>query len=340
MDALDLKKYIIEKNLIDTILDKLQCHSIKSYPKEYRAGLPEHRDPTAISVKKETLNIKIYSLDKEIKGDIFTLVMKIKEFKDTEFWKAIKLIHEILDIPYTIFSKPKEDDKKDILQVFKRVATKKHYSSELKIYDEKMLKNFINLPNIWWIKEGIIPEVQERFKLGYSPQDHRITIPQRWWCGGENDFIGCKGRTVFEDYDLLGIPKYMALTKNFFKTLNVYGLQENYQSIQEAGEVIVFEAEKSVLKMATWKYNNAVAILGHDLSPEQIDILIGLDVDICIAFDKDVSQEFIIESCKRFKRLRRLTYIFDKDDILDDKMSPVDKRKKTFDFLYKYRLKI
>jgi DNA primase len=338
MDALDLKQHIINNDLIFTVLDGLKCHSIKAYPREFRAGLPNHSNPTAISVKKESLGVKIYSLEKEVKGDIFTLVMQLK---DCSFKKAIKFVHEVLNIPYTIFSKPKEEEKKDILQIFKKMTkNQNHYSNQLKIYDEKMLNKYINLPNIWWIREGITPDVQEKFKLGYSPYDHRITIPQRWWCGGENDYIGCKGRTILEDYDLLGVAKYMALTTNFYKTLNIYGLQENYQSIQELGEVIVFEGEKSVLKMATWKYNNAVAILGHELSQEQINILIGLDVDICLAFDKDVKEEFVRESCKKFNRLRRLTYIYDKDDILSNKMSPVDKKKRTFDFLYKHRIKI
>jgi len=336
MDALDLKKHIIKNNCIETILDNLGCHSIKAYQKEYRAGLPEHSNPTAISIKKDTLSMRIYSLDKEVKGDVYTLVMQIKKIS---FIGAVKFIHKILGIKYTIFSKPIEE-KKDVLKIFKdKLKSHQHYSNFVKVYDEKVLEKYINLPNIWWVKEGILPDVQERFKLGFCPESHRITIPQRWWCGGENDFIGCKGRTILSDYEILGIPKYLALIP-FYKTLNIYGLQENYKSIQEIGEVIVFESEKSVLKMATWKYDNAVSILGHELSQEQIDILIGLDVDICLAFDKDISEEFVKESCLRFRRLRRVSYIWDKHNVLKDKMSPVDVNKKVFDYLYKYRIKI
>jgi DNA primase len=336
MDALDLKKHIIENNLIMTVLEKLQCHSIKPYPLEYRAGLPDHGNPTGISVKKDTLKTTVYSSEKEVGGDIFTLIMKIKSIS---FPKSVVYMHKLLGIPYELFSKPIEKPYNPI-DVFTSVLSRSYdYNATLKVYDEKMLKPFINLPNIWWLKEGIPPNIQEKFKLGYCPQSHRITIPQRYWCGGENDYIGCKGRTIFEEWELLGIPKFSALVK-FSKTLNVYGLQENYEAIQKAGEVIVFEAEKSVLKMASWGYNNAVAISGHELSIEQIKILIGLDVDIVIAYDKDITEGFIKEACGHFTKMRRTSYIFDRDDVLDNKMSPVDKRKRTFDFLYKHRIAI
>jgi DNA primase len=337
MNALDLKNHIINTNSIITILEQLNCHSIKEYTKEVRAGLPQHKNPTAISVMKDSLSIRIYTLEREVKGDIFTLAMTINQETDAKytFVKAVKDIHRMLNLPYELFSKPKEDENKvDALAVFKRFKTnKKDKEPDLHIYNESMLDKFINLPNIWWLKEGIVPEVQKRFKLGYCPYSHRITIPQRYWCGDENDYIGVKGRTILEDYKILGIPKYMALIP-FAKTKNIYGLQENYQAIQEKGEVIVFEAEKAVLKMATWKYNNAVAILGHELSQEQINILIGLNVDIVLAFDKDLSEAFLIDACKRFGKVRRLSYLFDKHDILEAKMSPTDRRRKIFDYLY------
>ena len=37
--------------------------------------------------------------------------------------------------------------------------------------------------------------------------------------------------------------------------MNLYGLYENYDAIQKAGYVVVFEAEKSVLKRDTFSSN-------------------------------------------------------------------------------------
>jgi DNA primase len=283
------------------------------------------------------LKINVYTESKTYSGDIITLIM---ELKGLSFIHAIKALHKLLGLKYEILSKQKEN-KIDILEIFKKVSCPQYNNNniDLKIYDEKILDKFINKPNIWWFREGIPQDIQEKFKLGYCPYSSRITIPQRYWSGGDNDFIGCKGRTTLKDYEILGIPKYNAIIP-FPKTLNVYGLQENYHDIQKAGEVIVFESEKSVLKMATWKYNNAVAILGHDISIEQVNILISLDVDICIAFDEDITEEYVIETCNKFKIMRNVSYIINKYDLLKSKMSPVDNKKKVFDYLYKYKVKV
>lgn len=336
MNALDLKKYISKNDLIPKILESLECHSITPHSKEYRAGRPDGKNPTAISVKKDSLRSSMYSLENEMHGDIFTLIM---DLKDKEFVSAIRYVHRILGLKYEIFSNPKED-KKDILEVFKKVKSNNYnIKKQLTVYDESILQNFINKPNIWWIREGIPQDIQEKFKLGYCPNSNRITIPIRYWCGGEDDYIGCKGRTVLKDYELLGVPKYIALI-NFPKTMNIYGLQENYKEIQRIGKVIVFESEKSVLKMASCGHNNAVAIMGHKLSQEQLNILIGLDVEICFALDKDISEEFVIRECKKFNKTRSLSYTKDKYDILKEKMSPIDRGKKVFDYLYKHRVKV
>ena len=40
INADKLKEYIIENNCVEQILESLECHSIKEYPKEWRAALP------------------------------------------------------------------------------------------------------------------------------------------------------------------------------------------------------------------------------------------------------------------------------------------------------------
>ena len=62
----------------------------------------------------------------------------------------------------------------------------------------------------------------------------------------------------------------------YIKSLNLFGLYENYDSIQKAKQVTVVEAEKSVLKRDSLNDSTLVALSGHTMSEEQAAILIGL----------------------------------------------------------------
>jgi len=191
-------------------------------------------------------------------------------------------------------------------------------------------------PHIEWIREGIMPWTCKEFNIGYSVNRKRIVVPHRYWSGDKNDYVGVMGRTVIKEWDMLDIPKYFPL-KNFPKSMNIYGLQENYQAIQEAGYVVVYEAEKSTLKRHSRKDGTGVAVCCHDVSDEQVKILIGLNVDVVIAFDKGISIEHIRSTCDHFYGVRTVYYIFDKYDILKEKESPADATNKIFNYLLKYK---
>jgi DNA primase len=338
MVADDLKNYIITNNCIEQILLSLNCHSIKTFATEIRAGLPEHKSSTAVAVKKDNLKTKVYTHDKTINGDIFTLVMELKE---CSFFKALKYVHELLGIPFTyIDTTHQEEEKIDILKVFKRVKTSSVQDNiPLKRYNDSILNRFINLPVIWFIKEGISPATQIKFRIGFCPEHNRITIPVKYWNSDDDEYMGVIGRTVLPDWEMLDIPKYFPLIA-FPKSKNLYGYHENYKAIQETGEVIIFEAEKSVLKADTMKINNCVALGGHEISNEQLKILIGLNVDIIIAFDKDICEEFLITTGNRFKYCRNVYYIWDKYNLLDEKDSPIDKGYKRFNYLLKHKIQL
>ena len=118
----------------------------------------------------------------------------------------------------------------------------------------------------------------------------------------------------------------------------MYGLYENYESIQKAGYVVVYEAEKSVLKRDSLNDSTGVAISGHIMSDEQVRILIGLNVEIVIALDKDISVDEVRHMCDKFKNIRKVSYIQDKWDILSSKDSPADARNKDYQFLFDNRI--
>jgi DNA primase len=338
MDITSLKQYIVDNDKVELIINDLCCHGFKEYNKEYRCGLPNHRSTSTIAINKETLSVKIFTPDdKTIRGDIVTLVMYIK---DAKFIEANKYIHNLMGLEYKFNFKEKGEEKPDPLAVFKKVKRRKYQVNldDIEIYDEEIIKEYIPLPHILWIREGILPFTCEKFNIGYSADKKRIIIPERYWCGEETDYLGIMGRTTIESYDILDIPKYFPL-KSFSKSINLYGLQENYDSIQKAGYCVVAESQKSVLKRHSRKDETVVSIGCHDISDEQVKILIGLNIEIIIAFDKGVTLQHIRYTCEKFYGLKAVSYIWDKYDVIENKQAPMDLPDKTYKYMLKYKVK-
>lgn len=344
IDAIELKKYIYENNEIKTVLEDIGCSKIHSYSKEYRFSTPLHKKANSTAIKKnEYLKVITYAEDnKDVSskknkkaGDIFTLIMDIKGIS---FNKSIRYIHKLLGLKYTgikIKDNSENNKKIDILKIFKNVCKSENndYFEPIKVIEEDITQEYIRCPYIGWVREGILPNTQYKFGIGYSSKTNRIVIPHRYWCGADNEYVGLIGRTLLKNYDMFDIPKYFPLHK-YSKSQNLYGLQENYSYIQKAGYVTVFEAEKSTLKRDSKKDNTAVSLLCHDVSLEQAKILISLDVDIIIALDKDVDINSIRKACEMFYGIRTVYYIYDEYGLLKPKESPADAHEKIYKVLF------
>ena len=336
MTSIELKQYVLDNDKLQEVINSLDCHGLKEYTKEFRCGLPNHTSNNNIAINKETLSTKIFQSNSEIiRGDLLTLVMHIKNIS---FPKANKYLHKLFGLEYKFKTIENKVEKKDPLNVFKKVKRKRCVINleDVEMYDEGIIKEYIPLPHISWINEGILPFTCDVFKIGYSAEKKRIIIPTRLWCGEENDFIGVMGRTTIKEWDMLDIPKYFPL-KKYYKSLNVYGLQENYKTIQEAGYCVVAESQKSVLKRHSRKDGTVVAIESHDMSPEQVRILIGINVDIVIAMDVGVDLHHIRSMCENFFNIRKVFYIYDKYNLLKDKQAPMDAPNKIYEYLFKYK---
>lgn len=341
IDINKLKEYIIDKDKIEFILESIGCHDIKEYTKEYRSGLPEHKNKTAVAINKETLSAKIFQSDSNIiRGDIITLIMHVKNLS---FPQANKYLHDILGLKYENRFKKKNDKKtSNPLDIFTKIKKRRTVNVyDFDIYGEEILDDFIPNPHISLIRDdGIMIWTCNDFNIGYSPKHKRICFPERYWSGDKNTYIGVMGRTVIKEFEILGISKYMPIDGlGFPKSMNLYGLQENYKYIQEAGYVTVCEGQKSVLRRHSRNDKTCVAIGSHDVSDEQCRILISLNVDIVICFDKDISLQHIRYTCNKFYQTRNVYYIYDKWDILNKKDSPCDAEDKIYKIMFKYRNK-
>lgn len=315
----------------------LSCHDLHEYTSEWRAALPQGKNKTAVCVKKNTLSVTVRTAEGSKRGDIFTLVMMLKNMS---FGKANRYIHEQLGLTYA-YSKDKNDGHYDPLAVFKKVKRKRYINDQdVQIYDASIMEEYIDLPYIEWVREGILPFACKRFNIGYSFDRKRIVIPERKWDGDDNEYIGISGRTTVPNYELFDIPKYFKLSKTYPKGMNIYGLNENYKSIQEAGYVVVLESQKSVLKRYSRKDGTAVAIGNCELTEAQVRILIGLNVEIVIALDEGIDINHIRRECDKFYPIRKVSYMYDRWGFIEkgSKDSPADKEHKIYNFLLKHRV--
>lgn len=184
-----------------------------------------------------------------------------------------------------------------------------------------------------WRAEGISTASLDKFQVYYDRFSDRLVYPIRDIKGS---IVNVGGRTLDKTWKDKGLRKY-----TYFKSwgeLNViYGLSENLESIKKQSEIILFEGCKSVLLADTWGIHNTGAILTSHLNPNQMKLLAKLACRVVFALDKDivVREDHNINRLKQFVKVE---YIWDKDNLLDDKDAPVDKGLETWKKLYEGRL--
>lgn len=341
MTISELKEYIYKNNKIEYILKQLGCHEIKyNIQKEYwSAAQPDGDNPQGINIRNnEYLNYRSFSrgIDYEDNKDLISLVEAVQNLS---FIEAVKYIHKILDLPFEFKKQEKKNKKQiDYLNIFKRQLRSNRMVvdvDDIHALDDKLLDDYIPALHIDWFRQGITERTRKKFNLAYSYKHKRVVIPMRYWSTGE--LLGFNQRTTVENYQEFGIKKYY-ITPTYPKLLNLYGLYENYDAIQKAGYVCVYEAEKSVLKRDSLGDSTGVALSGHTLSNEQVRILMGLHVEIVFCLDNDIKVEEIRHLCSKFRNTGKVSYIKDFMGILGSKDSPADARNKDFQFLFDNRI--
>jgi DNA primase len=344
MTSVELKEYIQTHGEIEHILEDLGCRQIVFHPQKdyFTATQPdENADNKMGVVIKNNLYLNYYSysrgIDVDEKQDIFNLIQTAKGIK---FIDAVKYVHKLLGLEFKYSPKKKEPEKLkfDPLAVFKKATSKRRVCNvgDIKFLEEDILDDFYPGIHISWFKEGIMPWTAKKFGLCYSYKQNRQIIPIRYWLDGR--LVATNARTTVENYDLFDIKKYY-ISKGYNKSANLYGFWENHNDIEKAKYCVLFEAEKSVLKRDSLNDPTGLALQGHSLSEEQIRIILSLNInEIIIAMDKDIPIEEVRSICEKFYRIRHVSYIYDRWDILDIKDSPADCGNKIYNFLFKHRI--
>lgn len=184
-----------------------------------------------------------------------------------------------------------------------------------------------------WANEGISWDMLRRYQVRYDALDDRIVYPIRDYDGK----VFCiSGRTCDPDYKAKKLRKYTYLGS--IGTLNtIYGYSENMDEILRKKEIILFEGAKSVMKAHGWGFGHCGALLTSHLSQNQFEHLIQLSsfhgVRIVFALDADVDL-MKDEKVLRLTRYARVLWVKNRDQMLEEKESPVDRGEETWKRLY------
>ena len=249
------------------------------------------------------------------------------------------------------------------------VSNKKKYKSDLNLekynfdsaipqltaYPKEMLTYFLHKHHPLWLKDGIKPEVMDKFNIGFWNLENKITIPH-FDINGR--LVGIRARTLDkEEAEEFGKYRPVQIGNTLYSHplhFNLYGIYEHQNGIKMRRSAIIAEGEKSVLLDDGYydNFSNTVACCGSNINKFQIGLLtnvLGAN-EITIAFDKEYedwrsneAREYRVKienMCKKYKGQATFYYIWDMDNLLGYKDSPFDKGKDVFEELYKKRIKV
>lgn len=316
----EIKEYLLNNDLVESVLSALGCGYVKNHGNYISAANPSGDNKQAIVIYlNENLTCVNYTrtIAKDKRStDIFDLVMFCE---DCTFPESLKWVCETVGLDYY----QEAEDIPESLQILKMLKQMSSDDSNeiretLKPIPEQVLNYYLPYGNILFEQDGISLEVQKEFLVGYDPQSNRITIPIRSPIG---DLCGVKGR-LFGEPDEYN-PKYLYIMP-VAKSEILYGLYENKEYIRNSNTLLIFEAEKSVQQCATNGIRNCVALGGKTISKTQAELIIRTGCTPIIALDKGIDIEEIYNVASLFPDNIPVQYIYDADDILLDKQSPSD----------------
>lgn len=293
---------------------------------------------------------KIFKCYTECKNqfDVFEMIIKVNKLRGDQNYG----LRQALDFANVYINQTFDQSIHDDLVYLANLNKPTNIETdEITIRDMSILENFpYDSEGVKsWIKEGITEEAMKKFKIGYHNYLNGITIPA---FDNEGHLVGVRIRFLNEDSKI----KYMPL-KVGFEYMNfptgkfLYGTAQNKKAIQKIKKAIIFEGEKSVLKMEDYfpGMNFSVATFGKRLGQDHLNTLVKLGVEEAIlAYDKDYTNnsEFTAkfeeykETAKILKGYMNVSIVMDLENNLDYQDSPADKGKEVFEKLLNSRQRI
>lgn len=300
--------------------------------------------------------------------DIFELTRKVmsrehpKAREDSE-WNLPEAI-DFIARKYGFAPNQNKDDFdlniKDDLKIFDKYDRIKDINKltqkvELKEYEGNFLKHLPHPKIQPWIDEGITQEIMNQHNICYNPQSHGIVIPHY---DINNRLIGIRERTLIDETaEAYGKYRPAYIGRKMYNhplSFNLYNLNISKENISRMKKAFVFEGEKSCLLFGSYfglENDLSVAVCGSSFINYQAWLLIEQGAEeIIICFDKQFQEKGDDEFKKLTKNLTNIhrkygkyiniSIIFDKNNKLEYKSSPIDEGKEKFLELYKERINL
>jgi DNA primase len=353
-DLPKIKARIFEEELIEKILEELECEHIHRVGNmRWEAQLPDRfKSGNRRSVQvyeNEYLTSKVRN--KGVSGDIFSLIgyilYDVAEFEDLkDHLHQVKawLCNVLGWFEYLEVRDDFEEEKKDYLSFLRPIQKTRKQRKRLGnliekenqvLNEDNVFSWFVQYPHKNFLDDGISIKTQIEFGVMFDQDTQRVVFPIH---NRNGELISIKGRYVGTDKYILDEIKYLYLY-NFDKMIELFNLHRALPYIKKTGEVIVFESEKSCMKAWQCGFKNTVAICGNEISPVQAFLLRQLEANIIFAFDNDMDLDHVVKQSKQIKT-RKCFYIKDELGLLNEKDSPIDKGEEIWRRLYNESIKV
>lgn len=335
-----IKERIYSEERVEELLEALECENIKPVGNRYEARLPDRfhsRNERSVQVYlTESLPSKVRS--KQISGDIFMLVGYIlyevenqDELSDVLFQCKAFICNLFGWHEYMRFEQGDDfsEEKRDYLSFLRPIQKERKQRKRLQSMRDKenILLNkevvfswYRRIAHKNFLDDGISVRTQNVFEVMFDETTMRVVFPIY---NAQGHLVSVKGRYIGDDQWTMDHMKYLYLY-SFDKSIELFNLHRALPYIQKAGEVIVVESEKSVMKAWQYGWKNCLSIMGSELSPVQAHMLIMLGVNIVFAFDNDMDYKHVKKQAKQI-RTRKCFWIHDTLNLLEEKDAPVDK---------------
>ena len=296
---------------------------------EYWGMSPFQEENTpSFSIRQETQLFNDFSSGKS--GNIYNFIM---EYNHVDFPQAIKILKDYLNV----VDEGEYIPKPQIIKVLKQLTKqdKKEKVIERKILPSNYMNKYQKVDIKLWQEEGILQEVMDKYSVRYEPIKQVIVFPV--W-DNDGDIINIKGRNIGKSWKEIGLPKYFYYYK--LGTIDfLWGLNFKRDIIKEKKEVILVESEKSVMKLEGWGVKNAVALCNGKITDAQLRLIIGLQVNVVLALDKDKNGQKL-ECENLLKQYTKFFKIADKTNLLSQKDAPCDKGFEVWEKLYNNKIRM